>query len=213
MKTELHYTLLTDGSSDIALLPILDWLLIQNGIEQPIQSQWADLRSQREPPRELLERIRRSLDLYPCDLLFIRRDAERLTLEQRASEIRTAIAKAGSSAIPPNVFVIPVRMTEAWLLFDERAIRFAAGNQNGHIPLDLPNLNALEDLSDPKSTLHELILKASGLYGRRLKRLNPNDRVRRVPISISDFAPLRTLAAFQSLEKEIKTFVTDQWQQ
>ena len=137
MRSELRYTLLSDGSSDAALMPILDWLLIEHGVNKPIQSQWADLRRLRQPPDELSDRIRVALEFYPCDLLFIHRDAEKASYAERAGEIRNALTKIAEGDLPPNVYVIPVRMTEAWLLFDESAIRFAAGNRNGQNALHL----------------------------------------------------------------------------
>ena len=42
--TELKYTLLADGPSDDALLPVLSWLLVRQMPETAIQPQWADLR-------------------------------------------------------------------------------------------------------------------------------------------------------------------------
>ena len=74
--SELRYTLLTDGSSDAALLPILTWLLTTNGVAWAIQAEWADLRRVRRS-RKLADRIILSLALYPCDLLFVHRDAEK----------------------------------------------------------------------------------------------------------------------------------------
>lgn len=207
MRSELRYTLLCDGSSDAALLPILDWLLIENGVNKPIQSQWADLRRLRQPPKELSERIRVALEFYPCDLLFIHRDAERLSYAERAGEIRNALTKIAEHHPPPNVYVIPVRMTEAWLLFDESAIRFAAGNRSGQNPLHLPNVNMLENLPDPKADLYSLIREASNLQGRRLKRLNPGERVRRITTYVNNFVPLRALDAFRNLEADIVEFV------
>jgi hypothetical protein len=53
----------------------------------------------------------------------------------------------------PVVCVIPVKMTEAWLLIDEKAIREAAGNPKGRQPLNLPKPSKTEELSDPKETL------------------------------------------------------------
>ncbi len=52
---ELCYTLLTDGSSDIVLIPILTWTLIENGVKCAIhiQSEWADVR--KFPIREKLK--------------------------------------------------------------------------------------------------------------------------------------------------------------
>lgn len=35
--TELRYTVVTDGSSDVALIPILTWLLRANGVAYAIQ--------------------------------------------------------------------------------------------------------------------------------------------------------------------------------
>ena len=207
MRAELRYTLLSDGSSDAALMPILDWLLIENGVSEPIQSQWADLRRLRQPPKELSERIRVALQFYPCDLLFIHRDAERLSYADRAGEIRTALAKIVKDHPPPNVYVIPVRMTEAWLLFDESAIRFAAGNRSGQNALHLPDVNTLESLPDPKADLYSLIREASNLQGRRLKRLNPGERVQRITTYVNNFAPLRALDAFCHLEADIAEFV------
>ena len=207
MRSELRYTLLSDGSSDAALMPILDWLLIENGIRKPIQSQWADLRRLRQPPKELSDRIRVALEFYPCDLLFIHRDAEKASYAERAGEIHGALTKVAELHLPPNVYVIPIRMTEAWLLFDEAAIRFAAGNRSGQNALHLPDVHTLESLPDPKAELYGLIREASNLQGRRLKRLNPGDRVRRITTYVNNFAPLRELDAFRTLETDIAEFV------
>lgn len=211
MTTELRYTLLSDGSSDASLLPILDWLLIQNGVNQPIQSQWADLRALRTPPKNLAGRIRLTLELFPCNLLFIHRDAENMSYSERATEIHGALQKLTVQSLSPSVFVIPVRMTEAWLLFDEAAIRFAAGNQSGRNVLDLPDISSLEQIADPKSVLYNLILEASNLRGRRLKRLNPSERIHRITSYANDYSPLRNLDAFRSLEADIFRFVNEYW--
>ena len=88
---ELRYTLVSDGSSDRALLPILSWLLIEHRVLCPIQAEWADLGRLRNPPKTLASRIEWSLDLYPCDMLFVHRDAEiraeRRSYQQRKAEI------------------------------------------------------------------------------------------------------------------------------
>jgi len=88
---ELYYTFLTDGSSDKALMPVLTCLLRVNQVECAIQPQWADLRRLRKPPKTLSLRIIQSLELYPCDLLFIHRDAEREPRENRVAEILAVI--------------------------------------------------------------------------------------------------------------------------
>jgi hypothetical protein len=123
--TFLTYTLLSDGSSDRALLPVLQWLL-RAGSGRDFQSQWADLRRLRRPPKTLPERIQAALDLYPCDLLFVHRDAESEGWERRVEEIRQHLRVPADQTV---VCVVPVRMQEAWFLFDERAIRLAADTE------------------------------------------------------------------------------------
>jgi len=97
----------------------------------------------------LTERVRGALELFPADLLFVHRDADREPTATRRDEIRKAveIATPNQATVP----VVPVRMTEAWLLIDEPAIRSAAGNPRGTMALDLPKLGAIEGTADPKN--------------------------------------------------------------
>lgn len=200
----ISYVLLSDGSSDKMLIPILDWLLHCQCPNYAIDSQWADLRRLRHPPKKLMEKIRTTLTLYEADLLFIHRDAENQSFESRKEEILVALAGQSSH---PAVCVIPVRMQEAWLLFDERAIRKAADNPNGRIPLRLPAIDTVEDLPDPKELLFSLIREASGLSGTRLKKLKARQHAHMVSQSIDDFASLRRLMAFRALEVELETII------
>jgi hypothetical protein len=198
---DLRFTLTTDGSSDRVLLRHLEWILRRElGPHVAIQPQWADLRSLRKGPDNLAEKVRLSLELYPCDLLFVHRDAEASDPLPRYSEIERAVTVAGISK--PFVPIVPVRMTEAWLLFDERAIRRAAGNPNGCMPLDLLSKDP-ESIIDPKTVLHDTLKKASGLKGRRLRNFRSNEAVHRVAEYIDDFTPLQDLNAFQTLRKQI----------
>ncbi|HSK81416.1 MAG TPA: hypothetical protein VLQ45_33490 [Thermoanaerobaculia bacterium] len=207
----LRYTLLSDGSSDQALLPILDWLLRRNGVSCAIEGKWADLRYARLASRRLEDRIERALDLYPCDLLFIHRDAEKESYEARKSEILAALSQVqnlGSS----SVCVIPVRMQEAWLLFDESAIRRAAGNPNGRQRLTMPRIGDLEGLPDPKNTLHMLLLEASGLQGRRRRKFSAESGSRRVVEFIEDFSTLLSLSAVAWLDEDVRVAVqSNRW--
>ena len=201
---ELRYTLLSDGSSNKALMPILTWLLQEHLHDSAIQAAWADLRCLPNPPSIMSKRIQCSIDLYPCDLLFVHRDAENELSNNRFSEINKAVEEAKAvTEVPPAVCVVPVRMLEAWLLFDLDAIRRAAGNPHGRQSLNLPNLHNLEHLPSPKEYLHQLLRDASGLRGRRLRSFNQNSAVHRIPEYIEDFSPLRTLPAFRSLETKI----------
>ncbi len=201
---ELRYTLIADGPSDRALLPILTWVLRQKGDVKRVQPEWADLRRLPQPPKSLHERILSAIDLFPSDLLFVHRDAEREEPETRYGEIRDALQEAAKRGFQlPTVCVVPIRMTEAWLLFDEPAIRLAAGNPNGKNPLKIPDLSVVEQIPDPKNILFEILRKASGLRGRRLKGFNTAECRIRITELISDFSPLRQLSAFQRLENDI----------
>lgn len=172
---DLRFTLTTDGSSDRVLLRHLGWMLRRRlGPQVALQPQWADLRQLRSKPKKLAERIRFALELYPADLLFVHRDAESIDPSPRYAEIEQAAAEANADV--PVVPVVPIRMTEAWLLFDERAVRWAAGNPNGRQALGL-SIKNVEANPDPKSLLREAIKTASGKTGRRLRKLAQVDQL------------------------------------
>jgi len=126
------YTLVADGSSDKVLLPILTWSLQQRDVT-PIMEQWADIG---RTPGGTEDRLKTALDLYPCDVLFVHRDAESQPSDLRRAQIADALRWTLVRHIP----VVPVRMMEAWLLIDESAIRSAAGNPNGTENLSLPDI-------------------------------------------------------------------------
>ena len=203
------YTLLSDGSSDRALMPVLNWLLKSHCPSCAIDSQWSDLARLPHPPKTLAEKIRTTLDLYPCDLLFIHRDAEKQGYDARREEILTALQNITS---PPAICVIPVRMQEAWLLLDEAAIKKAAGNPSAADKLLLPKAGRVEQIPDPKQTLFDLLRDASGLTGARLKHLKLHKCVHRLSTLIDDFSLLRGIPAFNRLESELlQTIQTQGW--
>ncbi len=145
--------------------------------------------------------------MFPCDLLFIHRDAEGEIPDIRYEEINNAVISfAEQYEKTPHVCVVPVRMTEAWLLFDIKAIRRAAGNPNGAMELNLPPLKEVENVHNPKDILFNAFQTASGLNKRRLKKLNKARCRLRLAELIQDFSPLRVLPAFQRLEEDIDSF-------
>jgi hypothetical protein len=193
----LDFTLLTDGSSDGILIHPLTWLLGQY-LLVAVNGTWADLRRLPKPPKDLRGRIAAALDLYPCDLLFVHRDAEDKPLVQRVAEITAAVSGLPNPLVP----VVPARMQEAWLLIDESALRRAAGNPNGRVSLQMPAIERLEDIPDPKRLLHDLLLTASEMRGRRRKKQNPGRQALRLGELIEDYSPLRRLTAFQHAEDQ-----------
>lgn len=200
----LRFTLLSDGSSDRALIPILRWLLVKSDATASIQPEWADLRWLRRAPQGLANRTRTALEFYPCDILFIHRDAEGQSIDDRIAEINGATEDLEDC---PVICVVPVRMMEAWLLFDEQAIRRAAGNPLGRQPLNLPRLRDVEAETNPKEVLYSALRMASGLTGRRLRRFHLGASVHRVADLINDFSPLQTLPGFNRLERSVEEIV------
>jgi len=196
----LRFTLLTEGSSDQVLIPVLLWTLREHS-SQLFEPQWAELRTLPFPPRTLSAKVQAAVTLYPCDLLFVHRDADRTDRATRVVEISAALRDL---ADPPAVCVVPVRMQEAWFLFHEMAIRSAAGNPHGRMPLSLPELASVEEIPDPKRLLHELLKTASGLGAHRRKRFSATHRVHRVAEWIDDYSPLRRLSAFRAFETELQ---------
>lgn len=205
----LRFTLVTDGPTDAVLLHPLRWLLINNGIARPIESAWADLRQLPKPPTRLEDKIAAAFDLYPCDLIFIHRDAEREPRANRIEEIQRAVRLVSADLFNnrPYVCVVPVRMTEAWLLFDEIKLRLAAGNPAGAIRLTIPPLQRVEGLADPKDTLHKLLQDATELPARRLKKFSSTQAFYRLAELIEDFSPLRQLPAFNNLESDLQSVI------
>ena len=181
----LNYAVVADGPSDRALLPIVLWSLRKHAPLGNFGPPAFRVRGS-SPISSVVSEVR---ERYNPDIVFVHRDAERLSYLDRRVEIPQ------SDGVVP---IIPVRMTEAWLLIDEPAIRRAAGNPNGQTPLSLPSVKRLEELPDPKATLRALLLAASELSGRRRKKFDHTAAFRRLADLIEDFSPLLGLSAFQT---------------
>ena len=102
------------------------------------------------------------------------------------------------------VAVIPVRMTEAWLLIDEKALRIAAGNPRGRGALEMPSISRLESLADPKALLRDLLVSASEAKGRKRRRFDRVEAMRRLADLIADYSPLERLPAFRAFRAELE---------
>jgi len=196
-------TLVSEGSSDVALVPLIRWTVAQHATPCLVDVAWADLRRSRKPARTLAEKLAEAVELYPCNVLFVHRDSDRQPPERRHREIDDAIAEAREHVIVPHVCVVPVRMQEAWLLLDSDAIRYAAGNPNGRVALNMPAAGRIEGLPDPKRTLHGLLRTASEKRGRRLRTFHPGKHARLVSEYMRDVGMLRGLSAFRRFEADV----------
>ena len=194
----IRATLLADGPSDRVLIPMLEWLVTELTTSS-LTIEWADLGVLRRKPTKLVDRVAGALHLYPCDILFVHRDAEAQPPKLRLREIAEAVPE-----LQTRVAVVPVRMQEAWLLHDEAALRRAAGRPSGTEPLNLPSLARVEAVVDPKATLKTALLTAAALTGRRRQAFNAGIAAQRLATLIEDWAPLRQLSAFRQLEDDTR---------
>jgi hypothetical protein len=204
---DLKFTLIGDGSSDVILKPIIEWLINDLHPQIPITGQFADFRRLPKPPQkaDIVAQTNFARELYPFDILFFHRDGETNTADIITKRKKEVLEKVeGLLEAHRVVCIVPVVMTEAWLLIDEDAIKKAAGNRNYSGPMKLPALARLEDQTDPKETLFELLRTASGLKKRSLARFNVHQAVHRVAENIIDFSPLRSLPSFEAFEEDLK---------
>ena len=192
----LTYTLLADGSSDRTLMPIINWTLEQIPNIR-FNAQYAE--HTLKPSKGLFRRAEAAVKFYECDILLVHRDAEMLAVSSRIDEIKQHLISLNKPYIP----IVPIRMTEAWLLIDEQAIRTAANNPNGTNKLEIPKIGRLESIPDPKSVLFEKLKLASELPSGRLHKFKPEYCRHRVAELISDFSPLRSLSAFTQFENDL----------
>jgi len=162
---------LCEGSSDQPLADHVETLFRSRGVDlrvvQPDFALLAEKVTKDLPTR--LDTAKRLMGGEP-DLIICHRDTDNTSMPERKMEMLNALQLVGSEST--LVAVIPVRMTEAWLLLDEEAIRTVAGNPRGRVDLDLPKPSNVERIADPKSLLRELILTASEASGRRRERID-----------------------------------------
>jgi hypothetical protein len=207
MRRDLRFTLLPEGTSDRALMPILDWVLAQHFSTERWTIVGSVVQFDRLPPGKastLVDRIKTAADIYPCEILFVHRDADSGTIEERENGILAAVISANLINTVSPVAVIPVQMTEAWLLIDECAIRTAAGYRNGTANLALPTVGELERRADPKGLLQKALRTASGRTGRKLRIFNLNEARSMIASYIEDMSRLRSLDSFKHLESAVK---------
>lgn len=159
----MRFLFVCEGSSDTPLADHIQRLLIRCGQPDPEGETW-------HHGLRVADRIRQGLKAAGgLDLLFVHRDADTAGAEARYREIEAAVRDARQEGMP-WIGVVPVRMTEAWLLLDEAAIRSVVGKPGGRTPLDLPVPEHAERVANPKERLRDALLTASGNRGRRRRR-------------------------------------------
>jgi Domain of unknown function (DUF4276) len=195
----LRGLLLTDGPSDTPLADHLARLCSARGRQVRITT--PDLRLlSRRVGLTVEDRLRTILQLDSnYDIVFVHRDSEGQNPQLRRQEIADAFTAVRCAL--PAVPIVPIRMTEAWLLIDEQAIREVAGRPTGRVDLNLPPVNRVEEVPDAKRLLAEILVRASQLRGRKLERFKQRfgDHRRQLLERLDHCGQITALSAWQDL--------------
>jgi hypothetical protein len=194
--------LLADGSSDGPLGTHAAAIARLHGVALDVVAPEFG-RMDKPPGRAVKQRLERMLRIdRDFDVLLVHRDCENDTVANRENEIFSGVHDCGVdwSVVP----IVPIRMTEAWLLLDEDAIRVVAGRPSGGESLDLPRLSQIESMPDPKARLQAALEVACGLSGRHLRKFKRDFPAHRRQLleRLDRAGGVRQLKAWQALEKD-----------
>ena len=191
MVRQLTYALVADGGTDRVLQPIIERSI--RCIDPAVEILEPEFRKRRGPVAEYLSKYH-----HGAMLLFVHRDAEGTGPEAR----RVEFAHVNDERVVP---LIPVRMTEAWLLGDADAIARAAGRPGANI--QLPPSHSVENIANPKSLLESLLIEAAGRpTGRKRKQFIKHLTSHRINVAayLRDFSVLDGLSAYRQFLRDLQ---------
>lgn len=201
---------MAEGSSDLPLADLVESLFVDRDVMLRLSK--PDFSLLDKVPKDVRSRVAAGMKLLrdPIDLVVVHRDSDNVGHKIRRTEIEKAVLEAGvtSSVIP----VIPVRMTEAWLLLDEAGIRQVAGNPRGRHDLRLPRAREVEGVADPKQMLQQCLVNAADVAGRRHDRVAKRffQHRRQLLERLDRKGPVATLPSWGRLIADIDA-VVEQW--
>ncbi|MFC0439163.1 DUF4276 family protein [Kutzneria buriramensis] len=187
-----------EGSSDAPLAGLVTELFAAHDIRLRLQEPdftWLRV------AKDVQSKVHAGIELAKTnfDVVVVHRDADNAGHAARTREIVDAVATVtrGSHVVP----VVPVRMTEAWLLLDEAAIRRVAGNPKGRAGLGLPKPHEVESVADPKHVLKQCLLAAADCTGRRHNQVARrfDEHRRNLLERLDPHGPVTKLASWQRL--------------
>ena len=190
MNRQLAYAVVADGGTDRLLVPIIQWAV--HRLDPGVEILEPEFRKRSGGIVEFLATYSTG-----AMLIFLHRDSESLTLDERLGEFEPVERQ---DVVP----VVPVRMSEAWLLFDSSAIASAAGSRTPQVAG--PPVGQLENILNPKELLDDLLFRAAGApTGRRGRNFKRSIARRRVSVAdhIEDYGPLENLAAFRRFQDSL----------
>ena len=198
-----------EGTSDQPLADIVEYLFVERDVT---------LRLSR-PDFSVMDRVGRDVGSKlltgsrlmgkPIDVAVVHRDADSAGRDSRCNEIQRAVeaSEIGCNFVP----IIPVKMTEAWLLLNEREIRIVAGNPNGRDDISLPRASEVERIADPKHRLQDCLSRAASARGRRRDTISkrfPQHR-RQLLERLNLHGPITTLSSWRALVQDIEEFISN----
>ena len=204
---KINFVLSGEGSSDLNLIDHIENLLIEEGFEEVSGKLFEPGKLPNRIGHAVIDKIRAIVRLHPsADLIIMHRDADNVGLPARRTEIVDAALEAGcqEKVVP----LVPVTSLETWLLCDEQAIRSAAGNPRGRVPLNnLPRTCQLESVRDSKQLLEDVLVTASELQGAKLRELRKRfGRLRaRLALELRVEGPVRQLRSYEAFRTELIT--------
>jgi hypothetical protein len=190
-----------EGASDEPLANVVESLFRDRGLDLRLTSPpFAQLP---KVAKDVKSRVEAGIKLMGnrLDLVVVHRDADNVGSDVRRHEIADALREIDVECCP----IVPVKMTEAWLLLCESEIRYVAGNPRGRGLLGLPKAHEVERVADPKTLLRAALLAASASTGRRRERDGKrfNEQRRQLLGRLDRTGPITKLAGWQQLLDDV----------
>lgn len=188
MNRQLAYAVVADGGTDRLLVPIIQWAI--HRLDPGVEILEPEFRKRKGSVADFLATYKTG-----ALLVFVHRDAENTTLDARLQEFQPLLRQ---DVVP----VVPVRMSESWLLFDGSAIAKAASSPSSPVPV--PVLAQIENIPNPKQRLDDLLFRAAGApTGRRGRTFRRSIVDRRISVAeyITDYSPLECVPAFRRFQE------------
>ncbi|MFJ9556060.1 hypothetical protein ACIRPH_19755 [Nocardiopsis sp. NPDC101807] len=199
----LRILFLGEGSSDDGIADHIGAIAADRGVEVTVTN--PELGRLEHVGHALTDKLAAITNLGgEYELVAVHRDADSMGRDARLAEIGNAVRAHMPQVV--HVPIVPVRMTEAWLLVDETAIRRVAGNPNGRCALGLPPLKRIEAIPDPKAELKQVLSKASELTGRKLDRFNRrfSENRRQLLQRLDSHGPVAGLPSWQAFVGDVE---------
>jgi len=210
MLDKVYFIFIGEGSSDNGLISHLENLCLFCGASEAagVPLEYTLIPERLLEDKTVKSKVECALALEPnANLIFVHRDSDSRDSSARYQEINQALEELNHPRA--HVAVVPVQETEAWLLADQQAIRDKAGNPNGINQLNIPKINSIERLANPKELLSQALVDASDLSGRRLDKLKQSFGKIRFSLlnELSPTAKVSSLPSWQRLKKDTENAI------